>query len=127
MSKPLLVIGNCNYSSWSLRAYMALCHAGIHFDLKRLALDTPEFKQEMAHLGGSGKVPMLITREGVIWESLAICEYAAEQNPGLWPREPFMRAEARAVACEMHAGFGAPRCAQRRIGVGMRSSTGAGA
>lgn len=111
MTKPLLVIGNCNYSSWSLRAFMALSHAGIHFDLKRLPLDTVEFKQEMAHLGGSGKVPLLVTREGVIWESLAICEYAAEQNPGLWPREPFVRAEARAVACEMHAGFGALRSA----------------
>ena len=125
MKKNLLVVGNCNYSSWSLRPYMALSHSGMPFDIKRIALDTPTFKAEVAHYGGAGKVPLLVTAEdGVIWESLAICEYVAEHNRALWPMDSALRAEARAVACEMHAGFGAVRSllpmnirARRRIAV----------
>lgn len=109
MHKPTLVIGNCNYSSWSLRPFMALSHANIPFELKRIALDTPTFKAEVAAVGGAGKVPLLVTERGVIWESLAICEYAAEHQTLLWPNDPYLRAEARAISCEMHSGFNALR------------------
>ena len=109
MSKPLLIVANHNYSSWSLRPYLALSHAAIPFDMKRLDLNSSSFKQDLAAFGGAGKVPVLMTDQGAIWESLAICEYAAELKPRLWPADPWLRAEARAVSCEMHAGFTALR------------------
>ncbi len=109
MATPLLIVANHNYSSWSLRAYLALSHAGVAFDMKRLDLTSPRFKQELAAFGGAGKVPVLMTEQGALWESLAICEYVAELKPRLWPADPWLRAEARAVSCEMHAGFTALR------------------
>ena len=109
MSLPLLIVANHNYSSWSLRAYLALSHAGISFDMKRLVLKSPTFKQELAAFGGAGQVPVLVTERGALWESLAICEYAADLKPALWPTDPWLRAEARAVSSEMHAGFTALR------------------
>lgn len=109
--RPLLVIGNHNYSSWSLRAWLALRHAGIDFDVERIALDTPGANAAILAHNGAGTVPVLEIDGVTIWESLAICEYAAERAPALWPRDRAVRAVARAVASEMHAGFTALRAA----------------
>jgi glutathione S-transferase len=107
--KPQLVIGNKNYSSWSLRPWLAARHAGIEFDEIRIALDTPETAALLQHYSPSCKVP--VWREGdlVIWDSLAICEYLAEQVPALWPTDAAARAVARSVSAEMHSGFTALR------------------
>lgn len=110
MSKPLLVIGNKNLSSWSLRPWLALKMAGIEFTERVLLMDTPEFKAEMKKLSPTRKVPLLVHDDVIIWESLAICEYAAETwAPSLWPTDKKARAHARAVSNEMHAGFMALR------------------
>jgi len=102
-----LIIGNKNYSSWSFRPWLAMKVAGIAFEETVISLDAPDFKTRVIASGGSGRVPVLIDGETCIWESLAIIEYLAEKFPtvGLWPREAQVRAHARAIACEMHAGF----------------------
>ncbi len=106
-----LIIGNKNYSSWSLRPWLAMKVAGIPFQETLISLEAADFKSRLLELSGAGKVPVLIDGETRIWESLAILEYLAEKfpNAGLWPREPAMRGHARAVASEMHAGFQALR------------------
>jgi len=106
-----LIIANKNYSSWSLRPWLAMKVAGIAFEETLLPLDAPDFKARLATLGGAGKVPLLIDGETRIWESLAILEYLAERFPdaGLWPRDPAARAHARAIASEMHSGFSSVR------------------
>lgn len=108
---PTLVIANKNYSSWSLRAWLALRHAGIDFDEIRILLGRPESKTEILKHSPSGKVPAFKDGGLVVWESLAICEYAAEHQPAMWPADGKARAIARAVAAEMHAGFAALRSA----------------
>jgi glutathione S-transferase len=107
--RPQLVIGNKNYSSWSLRPWLAARHAGIEFDEIRLSLFTPEGTAQIRQYSPSLRVP--VWREGdlVIWESLAICEYLAERVPSLWPADAAARAVARSVSAEMHAGFSALR------------------
>lgn len=104
---PTLVIGNKNYSSWSLRAWLALCQAQIDFEEIRIPLYGPASKEQVLRYSPSGKVPVLIDGDVTVWESLAIGEYLAERYPdrGLWPEAPDARALARAVSCEMHAGF----------------------
>jgi glutathione S-transferase len=111
MSGLTLVVGNKNYSSWSLRPYLVLAHTGVAFETVVIPLYLPETKTELARYTPSGKVPVLIHGATTIWESLAICEYVAEQFPDarLWPDEPNLRAEARALSSEMHAGFSALR------------------
>lgn len=106
-----LVIGNRNYSSWSLRPWLALRHAGVAFAEKRLALYTDETNAWLAKHAPAGKVPLLINGGATIWESLAICEYVAEGWPTarMWPESPAVRAIARSVATEMHGGFQALR------------------
>jgi glutathione S-transferase len=106
-----LVIGNKNYSSWSFRPWLAMKVAEIAFDETLISLDAPDFKTRVTALGGSGRVPILIDNDTRVWESLAILEYLAEKFPaaGLWPQDASMRARARAVASEMHAGFTALR------------------
>jgi len=101
-----LVIGNKNYSSWSMRPWLAMRAAKIPFDEEVILLDDPTFKARVGALG-SGKVPVLLDGDLAIWESLAILEYLAEKFPaaGLWPVEPVVRGKARAAAAEMHAGF----------------------
>ena len=106
-----LIIGNKNYSSWSLRPWIAMKVAGIAFDEEVISLNAPEFKQRLLQVSGTGKVPTLIDGDVRVWESLAILEYLAEKYPDarLWPVEPAPRSLARAIAAEMHAGFVALR------------------
>ncbi len=110
--EPLtLVIGNKNYSSWSLRPWLALKLAGLEFEEIRIPLYAPTSKQEILRHSPAGKVPVLKHGDVRVWESLAICEYAAELAPQarLWPADQAVRAHARSVSAEMHAGFSALR------------------
>jgi glutathione S-transferase len=102
-----LVIGNKNYSSWSLRPWIAMKVAGIAFEEEVISLDAADFKPRVSKVSGTGKVPALIDGDVWVWESLAILEYLAEKFPParLWPDDPAARAHARAIAAEMHAGF----------------------
>jgi glutathione S-transferase len=102
-----LIIGNKNYSSWSLRPWFAMMVAGIPFEEELVPLHTPEFKARLGALSPAGRVPVLIDGDVVIWESLAILEYLNDAFPQarLWPQSPAARAHARAIASEMHAGF----------------------
>ncbi|HUJ57391.1 MAG TPA: glutathione S-transferase family protein [Kofleriaceae bacterium] len=106
-----LYVGSKRYSSWSLRPYLALAHAGAHFDTETILLDQPDSKANIAKVNPTGKVPVLHHDGLAIWDSLAICEYAAELCPeaGLWPRERAARARARSISAEMHSGFPALR------------------
>ncbi len=111
MSKLHLVIGNKNYSSWSLRPWMALTMAGVPFRETVIPLDTPDTERLIAEHSPAGRVPVLSHGRNVIWESLAIMEYLAELFPekNFWPKTAAARAVARSVSNEMHAGFGALR------------------
>jgi glutathione S-transferase len=110
MSALTLVIGSRNYSSWSLRAWLLMRHLGLEFAERQFQLDTPEFDAEIAKISPTRRVPVLVHGDLVIWESLAICEYASELADGRgWPGDARLRALARAVAAEMHSGFGALR------------------
>ena len=106
-----LVIGDKNYSSWSLRPWLSLKASGIPFREERIRLRQPESKAEIFKRSPSGKVPALKTDLGVIYDSLAIVEYLAEQYPDamLWPADPAARAAARCASAEMHSGFQALR------------------
>lgn len=108
--RPLLVIGNRNYSSWSLRAWLALRHLGAAFDVERIPLDTPEFPDQIRRFSAAARVPVLVDGAVTVWDSLAICEYAAERAgaPG-WPEDSALRAHARSAVAEMHSGFAALR------------------
>ena len=103
----LLLIGNKNYSSWSLRPWIAMKVAGIAFAEQVISLDASDFKARVGQISATGKVPALADGQTQVWESLAILEYLAEKFPqaGLWPAEPVARAHARSIAAEMHAGF----------------------
>lgn len=107
-----LVIGNKNYSSWSLRPWLLMRHFGVPFREHGLLLDTPEFEQEIGRWSPGRTVPALHDEDGVIaWDSLAICEYVNDRHlDGRgWPRDPRVRAHARSAAGEMHSGFAALR------------------
>ena len=104
-----LVIGDRNYSSWSLRPWLVLKQAGLSFEEIPVRLREPGTKAEILKHSPSGKVPCLIDGDTVVWDSLAICEYLAEKIPSLWPADAKARAVARAVSAEMHAGFAALR------------------
>ena len=106
-----LIVGTKNWSSWSLRPYMALRHIGVPFaeDVIRLRSDTTS--EEVQRRTPAGRVPVLEIEEDnvsyAVWDSLAICETLAERHPeaGLWPQDGRARAMARSYAAEMHAGF----------------------
>jgi len=104
-----LVIGDHNYSSWSLRPWLVLKQAGLPFETVRIRLRESGTKAEIYKYSPSGKVPCLIDGEVIAWDSLAICEYLAERKPSLWPASSQARAEARCISAEMHSGFGALR------------------
>ena len=109
--KPKLYVGNKNYSSWSLRAWLCLEWSALDYEEVLIPLAQPGYgKAEIAavlDVSPSGRVPAVQADEGSIWDSLAIAEWAAEKAPGagLWPDAPAARARARAVTCEMHSGF----------------------
>ncbi len=106
MTQLTLVIGNKNYSSWSLRPWLAMKQAGLDFAEVRIPLDTPNTYQEIRRYSPSGRVPVLLDGDLTLWESLAICEYIAERfAPKLWPEDSIARAVARSVSAEMHSGF----------------------
>ncbi|MEQ1708287.1 MAG: glutathione S-transferase family protein [Terricaulis sp.] len=113
MAIPILYIGNKNYSSWSMRPWLALKWGGIAFEERVIPLGGEGYGRseikEVRAVSPSGRVPALHLGATIIHESLAICEWAAEQAPSLWPAVALARAQARAVACEMHAGFAALR------------------
>ena len=106
-----LIIGNKNYSSWSLRAWLPLRHHGLEFEEVQIPLRLPDSSARVLQFSPTGKVPALLDGAVSLWESLAISEYVAEKFPqrGLWPEDPHARAVARAVSLEMHAGFPALR------------------
>jgi glutathione S-transferase len=100
-----LVIGNKNYSSWSLRPWIAMKVLGIAFDEVRIPLYQPGSKERILGYSRAGKVPILKDGDTVIWDSLAILEYLAENHPQLWPSDRAQRAKARSISAEMHSGF----------------------
>lgn len=106
--RPLqLIIGNKAYSSWSLRPWLLMRHAGIEFTEVRLPLYTTSWDETIGKYSPTGKVPVLVDGSVTVWESLAICEYLADKFPdrGLWPAASETRAVARAISAEMHSGF----------------------
>ncbi|MFT3729303.1 MAG: glutathione S-transferase family protein [Terricaulis sp.] len=115
MAAPVLYIGNKNYSSWSMRPWLALKWGGIPFTEKLIQLGGEGYGRsqikEIRAVSPSGRVPALHVNDTVIYDSLSICEWAAEQTPGLWPRDTMARAVARSAAAEMHSGFFALRAA----------------
>ncbi|MPZ37662.1 MAG: glutathione S-transferase [Rhizobiales bacterium] len=102
-----LIIGNKNYSSWSMRPWIAMKAAGIAFTEEVISLNATDFKERVSKVSGTGKVPVLSDGDVHVWESLAILEHLAERFPdaGLWPSDLKARGYARAAASEMHAGF----------------------
>jgi glutathione S-transferase len=105
-----LVIGNRNYSSWSLRPWILIQHLGLDCTEHRIVLDTPTFGAEAARFSPTKRVPVLIDGGLTIWESTAILEYLSELGGGRgWPAATDARAVARAATAEMHAGFAALR------------------
>ena len=109
-----LVIGNKNYSSWSMRPWVLMKHFGLAFDEIKLRFDfTPgsAFYRELARHTPAGRVPVLLIDGFAVWDTLAIAEALADRETGraLWPVDAMQRARARSLCAEMHAGFGALR------------------
>ncbi len=100
-----LIIGNYNTSSWSLRAWLTLRLARLAFIETRIPLRRPETSERIGQHSPSGKLPVLLAEGVPIWDSLAIAEFIAELEPGIWPLDPIARAEARAISAEVHSGF----------------------
>jgi glutathione S-transferase len=111
MERPTLIIANRNYSSWSLRAWLALEATGQQFEEIVIPLGQPDTTDNILQWSPTGRVPAFRHGEIVLWDSLAICEHLAESFPdvGLWPTEKHARATARSVVAEMHSGFVALR------------------
>ena len=106
MSQLTLVIANKNYSSWSLRSWLAMKQAGLDFAEIRIPLDTLTTYQEIRRYSPSGRLPALQHGDLTVWESLAICEYIAERfASNLWPEDTAAKALARSISAEIHAGF----------------------
>ncbi len=112
-----LFIGNKNYSSWSMRAWVLMRQSNIEFDEVMLRFDgfspDSQFKKRLAEISPAGQVPVLVDGDLTIWDTLSIAEYLAETFPErqLWPQHPAHRAKARSVCAEMHSGFRALRAA----------------
>lgn len=107
MAQRLLVLGNKKYSSWSLRAWIGLTLAGVPFSERVIKLFRPETAAEIAAVSPAGRVPVLVEDGLTVHDSLAILEYVNEAHAGgrMWPADRALRARARAVSAEMHAGF----------------------
>ena len=121
MADLTIYLGNKNYSSWSLRAWLVLKRTTVAFDEVVVPLYEPASRQTILKYSPSGRLPALKHRELTVWESLAICEYLAEAFPtfDFWPKDPALRAGARAVSAEIHAGFEPLR---RHLPMNVRSS-----
>jgi glutathione S-transferase len=121
MSDLTIYLGNKNYASWSLRAWLALKRTAAAFEEVVIPLYQPGSRQTVMQYSPSGRVPALRHGDLTIWDSMAICEYLAEIFPAadLWPVDPRARAVARSVSAEMHAGFAALR---REMPMNIRSS-----
>jgi glutathione S-transferase len=106
-----LVIGNKNLSSWSMRPWLVLKTFGIPFEEIMILLDRADSTQKISAFSLSGRVPVLLDSDLVVWDSLAICEYLAERFPleNLWPENEAARATARSICAEMHSGFSSLR------------------
>jgi glutathione S-transferase len=106
-----LVIGNKNYSSWSLRPWIAMKQIGLTFDEAVIPMAMPSTKAEMLKYAPTGLVPVLIDGEALVFETIAILEYLNDKFPEahLWPKDLAARAHARSIAAEMHGGFAALR------------------
>ena len=110
-----LIIGNKNYSSWSMRPWVLMKQTSIAFEEVKLRFDgfepASQFKTQLLHHTPTGKVPVLLDGDLAVWDTLAISEYLAEKFPekNLWPQERVARARARSLCAEMHSGFGALR------------------
>jgi glutathione S-transferase len=121
MSGMRLLCANLNYSSWSVRAWLALMRSGLAFEVEDVGLKTRAgWKERILEVSGAGRVPVLIDHDLKIHESLAICEYVAEMRPEarLWPEDRRFRARARAASCEMLGDFSALR---RRMPMNLRA------
>ncbi|MFC3050465.1 glutathione S-transferase family protein [Kordiimonas pumila] len=107
MANKTLVIGNKNYSSWSLRGWLALRHSGLEFKEIKLQLDTPSFHREIKKYNPAGKVPTLLDGNIRVWDSIAIIDYCAVVAPDKfwWPKDMKSLALARSITAEMHSGF----------------------
>jgi glutathione S-transferase len=101
MADIKLVIGNKNYSSWSLRAWWLLKKAGIDFEEIRIPPSTAQTKKQILQYSPAGRVPVYIENDRIIWDSLAIAETLAEKKPGLWPDDERSRAYARSISAEI--------------------------
>ena len=112
MPELKLIIGNRNYSSWSLRAWLAMRQAGLAFSEEMVPLDQPETRDRLWGYSAAGRVPVLYHGDLIVWDTLAIIEYLAETFPEhpQWPADTQARALARSVSAEMHAGFASLRC-----------------
>ncbi|MDE2082394.1 MAG: glutathione S-transferase family protein [Burkholderiales bacterium] len=110
-----LIIGNKNYSSWSMRPWVLMRQLGLHFEEVALRFDDmgehSAFRRAVGRYSPAGRVPVLLDDSFAVWDSLAICEYLHDKFPGrgVWPEDIQDRARARSLAAEMHAGFGALR------------------
>jgi glutathione S-transferase len=124
VAELVLVMGNCNYSSWSLRAWLALEQTGLPYREQTIWFDEDSDRNQRKGFSPTGKVPVLLHGDLTIWDSLAIGEYLAELAPeaGLWPAQSAARARARTLCAEMHSGFPAIR-AQMPLNVRRRSAT----
>lgn len=111
MTAFTIIIGNKNYSSWSLRAWLMLKQTGVEFAEELIPLYEADSKEKLLKHSASAKVPVLRHGDLTVWDSLAIGEYLAEQFPdaGLWPEDTAKRAWARSICAEMHSGFAALR------------------
>jgi len=111
MAEWTIILGNKNYSSWSLRPWLVMEHVGVPYQEEVIQLDQEDTKELILRYSPSGRVPSVHHQGLVVWDSLAICEYLNECFPTkkLWPADSKARMVARAVSAEMHAGFGALR------------------
>lgn len=113
-----LHIANKNYSSWSLRPWVLMTQLGIPFEEHLTPFQAGSNWSTFRRFAPNGKVPCLIDGDTAVWESLAIVEYLAERQAGIWPEDPVARAWSRCAAAEMHAGFGElRRCCPMNCGV----------
>ena len=105
MTNGVLYIGNKRYSSWSMRGWLAVRLAELDVEVRVIPFERPGPTRAIAAVSPNGLVPFLEHNGARVWESLAICDYCAEQRSALWPADRVARAHARSISAEMHAGF----------------------